>query len=163
MAKDGFRGCYTALITPMKEDFEIDWESFEKLVEFQVSQGVSGILAMGTTGESPTADWEEHNKITEKVFEFVDNRCTVIAGTGSNSTKEAIEGTEHAREIGVRAVLLVDPYYNGPSSLEIRKEYVEPVLKKFPYLQLTFHLFQLIHQQTFLNNEIFFPEEHLNF
>jgi 4-hydroxy-tetrahydrodipicolinate synthase len=140
MVQNEFKGCYTALITPMKENFEIDWEGLKKLVDFQISQGVSGILAMGTTSESPTVSWEEHNKVTEKVFELVDNRCIVIAGTGSNSTKEAVEGTEHAHEVGARAVLLVDPYYNGPSSLEIRKEYVEPVLKKFPDIQVIYYV-----------------------
>jgi 4-hydroxy-tetrahydrodipicolinate synthase len=105
-------------------------------VEFQVKAGVSGILAVGTTGESPTLDWNEHNKVTERIHEYSDGKCLTIAGTGSNSTQEAIEGTAHAQHAGINCVLLVDPYYNGPSSLEIRKEYVEPIAKRFPEIQV---------------------------
>lgn len=126
-----FSGCYTALITPMTEK-GIDYEGLEKLVEFQIHSGVSGILAVGTTGESPTLVWEEHSKVIEEVHRIASGRCTVIGGTGSNSTAETMLGTEHAVENGVSAVLLVDPYYNGPSSLEIRREYLEPIAKAFP-------------------------------
>ncbi len=130
-----FSGCYTALITPMKKNLEIDYEGLKNLIEFQIESGVSGILAVGTTGESPTLNWEEHNKVIEKANEFTNDKCLVIAGTGSNSTKEALEATEHAFENGIKCFLLVDPYYNGPSSLEIRKEYIEPIAKKFPEAQ----------------------------
>ncbi|MBD3181826.1 4-hydroxy-tetrahydrodipicolinate synthase [Candidatus Poribacteria bacterium] len=126
-----FSGCYTALITPMNSQ-GLDVESLRKLVEFQVSCDVSGILAVGTTGESPTLDWTEHDMVIEKVHEFADGKCITIGGTGSNSTAETIRGTEHAVKSGVEAVLLVDPYYNGPSSLEIRREYVEVIAKAFP-------------------------------
>lgn len=131
-----FKGCYTALITPMTRIGEVDYEGLSSLVEFQVKEGVSGILAVGTTGESPTLDWNEHNKVIERVHEYADGKCLTIAGTGSNSTQEAIEGTAHAQYVGVKCVLLVDPYYNGPSSLEIRKEYVEPIAKRFPEIQI---------------------------
>lgn len=131
-----FKGCYTALITPMRHNWEVDYEGLQKLVEFQLREGVNGILAVGTTGESPTLDWNEHNKVIEKVHENVGEKGLTIAGTGSNSTQEAIEGTIHAQHIGVKAVLLVDPYYNGPSSLEIRREYIEPIAKQFPDIQL---------------------------
>jgi 4-hydroxy-tetrahydrodipicolinate synthase len=131
-----FSGCYTALITPMTKIHEVDYEGLRGLVEFQVKEGASGILAVGTTGESPTLDWNEHNKVTERTHEYSDGKCLTIAGTGSNSTKEAIEGTAHAQYVGIRCVLLVDPYYNGPSSLEIRKEYVEPIAKQFPEIQV---------------------------
>jgi 4-hydroxy-tetrahydrodipicolinate synthase len=114
----------------------MDYEGLQRLVEFQIREGVSGILAVGTTGESPTLDWNEHNKVTEKVHEYSGNNGLTIAGTGSNSTQEAIEGTVHAQHIGIKAVLLVDPYYNGPSSLEIRREYVEPIAGQFPDVQL---------------------------
>jgi 4-hydroxy-tetrahydrodipicolinate synthase len=130
------KGCYTALVTPMRNNREIDYEGLQRLVEFQLSQGTSGILAVGTTGESPTLDWNEHNKVIERVHDYVGSKGLTIAGTGSNSTQEAIEGTVHAQHIGVKAVLLVDPYYNGPSSLEIRKEYVEPIARQFPEIQL---------------------------
>ncbi len=131
-----FKGCYTALITPMRHNREVDYEGLQKLVEFQLTQGINGILAVGTTGESPTLDWNEHNKVIERVHENVSEKGLTIAGTGSNSTQEAIEGTLHAKHIGVKAVLLVDPYYNGPSSLEIRREYIEPLARQFPDIQL---------------------------
>ena len=131
-----FKGCYTALITPFTEDQKIDQAGLEKLVEFQVDQGVSGVLAVGTTGESPTLTWKEHDSVTETLCEVVKGKGQTIAGTGSNSTAETLRATEHAAHAGVDAALLVDPYYNGPSSLEIRKEYVEPVAKAFPGIQM---------------------------
>jgi 4-hydroxy-tetrahydrodipicolinate synthase len=131
-----FSGCYTALVTPMTQDRQVDYEGLSRLVEFQIKEGVSGILAVGTTGESPTLDWNEHNKVIEEVYEYTGSKGLTIAGTGSNSTQETVEGTEHAVHIGVQSVLLVDPYYNGPSSLEIRREYVEPVAKQFPEVQV---------------------------
>ena len=115
---------------------EVDYEGLRSLVEFQTREGVNGILAVGTTGESPTLDWNEHNKVTERIHEYADGKCLTIAGTGSNSTQEAIEGTAHAKHVGINCVLLVDPYYNGPSSLEIRKEYVEPIARQFPEVQV---------------------------
>jgi 4-hydroxy-tetrahydrodipicolinate synthase len=131
-----FPGCYTALITPMTKIDEVDYEGLRSLVEFQLEAGVSGILAVGTTGESPTLDWNEHNKVTERIHEYAGGKCLTIAGTGSNSTQEAIEGTAHAQNAGINCVLLVDPYYNGPSSLEIRREYLEPIAKRFPQIQV---------------------------
>jgi len=130
-----FSGCYTALITPMN-DKGVDYDGLMKLAEYQISCGISGILAVGTTGESPTLDWEEHIKVIEDVHKTAKGRCVTIGGTGSNSTKETLLGTEHAFEYGVDAVLLVDPYYNGPSSLEIRREYVEPVAKAYPQIKI---------------------------
>ena len=131
-----FGGCYTALVTPMKEDREVDYEGLRSLVEFQVKGGVSGVLAVGTTGESATLTWDEHNLVIEKVHEYIDGKGMTIGGTGSNCTKETINATRHAQDIGAESVLLVDPYYNGPSSLEIRREYVEPVAKSFPEIQV---------------------------
>ena len=131
-----FSGCYTALITPMNRNRQVDYEGLQQLVDFQIKNGVKGILAVGTTGESPTLDWNEHSKVIEKVHEYSNNRCLTIAGTGSNSTQEAIDGTAHAQDIGVNCVLLVDPYYNGPSSMEIRREYIEPIAHQFPEVQV---------------------------
>jgi 4-hydroxy-tetrahydrodipicolinate synthase len=131
-----FKGCYTALITPMREDGSIDYAGLERLIDFQMANGVQGVLAVGTTGESPTLLWEEHNDVIERTCRQVEGRCTAIAGTGSNSTRETLDGTEHAAHVGAEAVLLVDPYYNGPSSLEIRREYVEPVAREFPEVQV---------------------------
>lgn len=131
-----FSGCYTALVTPMREDGSVDYAGLEKLIEFQIANRVQGVLAVGTTGESPTLLWEEHNDVVERTCKQAKNRCLAIAGTGSNSTRETLDGTEHAAHVGADAVLLVDPYYNGPSSLEIRREYVAPVAAEFPELQV---------------------------
>ncbi len=126
-------GCYTAIITPFAGD-AVDYEGLTQLVNFQVENGVAGVLAAGTTGESPTLQWEEHNRVTQRIAESVRGKAICIAGTGSNNTAETLEATTHAAEAGAEAVLLVDPYYNGPSSLEIRKEYLEPVARTFPDL-----------------------------
>ena len=131
-----FQGCYTALVTPMRDDASVDHDGLEKLIEFQIANGIQGILAVGTTGESPTLLWEEHNAVTESVCRLSKGRCASIAGTGSNSTRETMAGTEHAAHVGADAALLVDPYYNGPSSLEIRREYVAPVAAEFPEIQI---------------------------
>lgn len=131
-----FEGCYTALVTPMDEGGDVNYEALRSLVDFQVREGVSGVLATGTTGESPTLTWEEHISVIKAVWEAANERCSVIAGTGSNNTREALEATEKSVEIGVKAILLVDPYYNGPSSLEIRREYIEPIAKRFSEVQV---------------------------
>jgi 4-hydroxy-tetrahydrodipicolinate synthase len=131
-----FKGCYTAIITPMRVDGSVDYDGLEKLIEFQIANTIQGVLAVGTTGESPTLLWEEHNEVVERTVRLAKGRCLSIAGTGSNSTKETLAGSEHAAHVGADAVLLVDPYYNGPSSLEIRREYVEPVAKEFPEVQV---------------------------
>ncbi len=126
-------GCYTALVTPFSETGEtVDYEALNRLVRFQIENGITGILAVGTTGESPTLALEEHHQITEAVAKQAQGKCLCIAGTGSNNTKESIGATEHAAGVGADAVLLVDPYYNGPSSLEIRQEYITPVAAQFP-------------------------------
>ncbi|MCG8470813.1 MAG: 4-hydroxy-tetrahydrodipicolinate synthase [Desulfobacterales bacterium] len=124
-------GCYTALVTPFRNDL-VDYDGLEKLCQFQIENGITGILAVGTTGESPTLAWDEHNSLIETIAKQTKGKCFCIAGTGSNNTNEALSATRHASEAGVDAVLLVDPYYNGPSSLEIRKEYITPVAKTFP-------------------------------
>ncbi len=120
----------------MNRNRHVDYDGLAQLVDFQVKNGVSGLLAVGTTGESPTLSWEEHSKVIQQVNEDSGKRCLTIAGTGSNSTKETIEGTENAQNAGIKAVLLVDPYYNGPSSLEIRREYIEPIAQQFPEIQV---------------------------
>ncbi|MCU0558788.1 MAG: 4-hydroxy-tetrahydrodipicolinate synthase [Desulfobacterales bacterium] len=128
-------GCTTALITPFRGE-AVDRDGLDRLVEFQIANGITGILAVGTTGESPVLTWQEHNEVTERIAGLCRGRCLCIAGTGSNNTRETLEGTRHAAECGCQAVLLVDPYYNGPSSLEIRREYVGPVAKAFPALEV---------------------------
>ncbi len=124
-------GCYTALVTPFAGDL-VDAKGLDRLIEFQIQNGIAGILAVGTTGESPTLSWSEHNMVVEAVAKKAKGRCLCIAGTGSNNTAEALEATRHAVTVGAEGVLLVDPYYNGPSSLEIRREYVAPIAAAFP-------------------------------
>ena len=109
-----FRGTYTALVTPLKND-EIDLEALERLIETQIAGGVSGIVPVGTTGESPTLSCGERHHLVELAVNVARNRCQVIAGTGSNSTRDAITHTREAEEFGVDGALLVAPYYNKPS------------------------------------------------
>lgn len=130
-------GCYTALATPFTTNGDaVDYEGLERLIDFQIKNGITGILAVGTTGESCTLTWDEHNKTVEITAKKTKNKCACIAGAGSNNTKESIEAAMHAMHAGVDSILLVDPYYNGPSSLEIRREYIEPVAKAFPSLTI---------------------------
>ncbi len=131
-----FKGSYTALVTPFDSNYGIDWSGLRSLVEFQRDQGTVGIVPSGTTGESPTLNWDDHNRVIETVFETGGSTLQTIAGTGSNSTEESLEATRHAADVGVRAALLVDPYYNGPSSLEIRREYYEPIARATPEVQI---------------------------
>ncbi|MCB9595952.1 MAG: 4-hydroxy-tetrahydrodipicolinate synthase [Sandaracinaceae bacterium] len=126
------RGVWPALATPFTDDGRIDAPAYERLIRFVVDQGVTGVLPCGTTGESPTLSWEEHDLLVASAIELVGDACGVLAGTGSNNTQEAIHGTDHARGLGASAALLVDCYYNGPSSLELRREYYERVLKAVP-------------------------------
>lgn len=125
------QGCYTAIVTPFAGE-DVDYDGLNQLVDFQIANGISGILAVGTTGESPVLSWQEHNRVVEAIAKKTRNKCLCIAGTGSNNTREALAASAHAVKTGVDAVLLVDPYYNGPSSIEIRKEYVAPVAEAFP-------------------------------
>ncbi|HPS56935.1 MAG TPA: 4-hydroxy-tetrahydrodipicolinate synthase [Spirochaetota bacterium] len=109
-----FEGTYTAIVTPFKND-GIDWESLEKNIEDQVLAGIDGIVPVGTTGESPTLSFEEHDAFIHKVVKIVNGRIKVIAGTGANSTSEAIWLTKQAEDAGVDGVLSVNPYYNKPT------------------------------------------------
>ncbi len=109
-----FRGTYTALVTPFKNG-EVDIEAFERLIEKQIEGGVTGIVPVGTTGESPTLSFGERHHVIELAVNTAGGRCQVIAGTGSNSTRDAIEHTKEAAEIGADGALLVAPYYNKPS------------------------------------------------
>jgi len=127
--------CVTALITPFT-GAAVDYDGLDQLVRFQIDNGINGILAVGTTGESPTLSWDEHITVIDTIAERTKNKCACIAGTGSNNTDETLSATDHAVKAGVDAVLLVDPYYNGPSSIEIRREYVEPVAARFPDTQI---------------------------
>ena len=110
-----FKGVFTAIITPFKSSGEVDEEAFKKLIDFQIENKVDGIVPCGTTGESPTLSHDEHNRVIELCVEHVNKRVAVIAGTGSNSTAEAITLTKHAKEAGADGALLVNPYYNKPT------------------------------------------------
>ena len=109
-----FSGTYTALITPFR-DGEIDVPAFQALIERQIAAKVTGIVPVGTTGESPTLDTDEHIEVIRLAVEFAAGRCEVVAGTGANATAEAIELTEAAEKAGATGTLQVCPYYNKPS------------------------------------------------
>ena len=130
MRLERFKDCWTALITPFNRKGDVDFEGLEKNVRFQIENGAH-LVPTGTTGESPTLDWREHDRVIARTAKFAKDKVFVMAGTGSNSTKEALRGTKHAVEVGAQAVLLVDCYYNGPSSLEMRTEYYEVIAKAF--------------------------------
>ena len=109
-----FKGSITALITPFK-DGKVDERAFQRLVEWQIDQGTHGLVPCGTTGESPTLTHDEHRRVVEMCIEASAGRVPVIAGTGSNSTAEAVELTRHAKRAGADGVLVVTPYYNKPT------------------------------------------------
>ena len=109
-----FKGAHTALITPFKGG-QIDEESFRSFIDFQISEGIHGLVPVGTTGESPTLSHEEHNLAVELCVQQADKRVPIIAGTGSNNTEEAIDLTRHAESAGADAALVVTPYYNKPT------------------------------------------------
>ncbi len=109
-----FKGSIVALVTPFKNN-RVDEKKLSELVEFHIKKGTDGILPCGTTGESPTLSHEEHKRVVEVCIEAVAGRIPVIAGTGSNSTAEAIELTKHAAKAGANAALVVTPYYNKPT------------------------------------------------
>ncbi|HZV97838.1 MAG TPA: 4-hydroxy-tetrahydrodipicolinate synthase [Methylophilaceae bacterium] len=109
------QGSLVAIATPMQADGGLDLGALRSLIDFHVAQGTDGIVIVGTTGESPTVDLEEHCLLMQTAVEHVAGRIPVIAGTGANSTREAIELTRHAQQLGADACLLVSPYYNKPS------------------------------------------------
>ena len=130
MKLERFEGCWTAMVTPFDRKGEIDFEGLEKNIQFQIENGAS-LIPTGTTGESPTLDWREHDRVITRTVKLAKGKVFVMAGTGSNSTREAFRGTKHAMEVGAQGALLVDCYYNGPSSLEMRTQYYEVIAKAF--------------------------------
>lgn len=109
------QGCIVAIVTPMFDDGSLDLDALRELIDLHINAGTDGICVVGTTGESPTVDVEEHCELIKATVAHVNGRCKVIAGTGANSTSEAIELTAKAKTLGADACLLVAPYYNKPS------------------------------------------------
>ena len=118
-----FEGAYTAIVTPFTRDGQVDYARFRDLIEFQIAGGVDGLVPVGTTGESPTLDFKEHEKVIEVAIETARRRVKIIAGTGANSTAEALELTRHALHAGADGTLQVTPYYNKPNSLGLVRHF----------------------------------------
>ncbi len=122
-----FEGTYTALVTPFRDEpgQPIDWPALDALVDAQVAGGVNGLVPCGTTGESPTLSHEEHSQVVERTVKRAAKRVQVIAGAGSNSTREAVDLAEHAERAGADAVMVVVPYYNKPTQEGLFRHFVE--------------------------------------
>lgn len=118
-----FEGAYTAIVTPFTRDGQVDYARFRDLIEFQIAGGIDGLVPVGTTGESPTLDFKEHEKVVEVAIETARRRVKIIAGTGANSTAEALELTRHALQAGADGTLQVTPYYNKPNSLGLVRHF----------------------------------------
>ncbi|MCM0080800.1 4-hydroxy-tetrahydrodipicolinate synthase [Geomonas sp. Red32] len=118
-----FKGSIVAIVTPFTNG-EVDEQKLRQLVDFQIDNGTDAIVPCGTTGEASTLDYDEHDRVIEIVVDQVNKRVPVIAGTGSNSTREAIEMTQHAKELGADGALLVTPYYNKPSQEGLYRHYM---------------------------------------
>ncbi len=111
-----FSGSYVAIVTPWNKDLSsIDYGAYKELIEWQIASGTDGILPAGTTGESPTLSHAEHNELIAKTVEFVNKRCKVMAGAGSNSTAETLSLSKHAKQDGADSILVITPYYNRPT------------------------------------------------
>jgi 4-hydroxy-tetrahydrodipicolinate synthase len=133
-----FKGSIVAIVTPFRNQM-LDEEKLRELVEFQIQNGTDGIVPCGTTGEASTLDYDEHNRVIEIVVQQVAKRVPVIAGTGSNSTKEAIEITEHAKRLGADGALLVTPYYNKPTQEGLYQHYMA-IAKAVPLPQVLYNV-----------------------
>lgn len=132
-------GSLVALVTPMQDDGQVDWLALTQLVEWHVAAGTHGIVAVGTTGESPTLAVDEHLAVIRTVVEVAAGRLAVIAGTGANSTREAIELTAAAAQIGVDAALLVTPYYNKPTQEGLYQHY-KAIAEAVPLPQILYNV-----------------------
>lgn len=119
------QGSFVALVTPMLADGSPDFNALEELIDWQIESGTNGIVAVGTTGESATVSVKEHLKILEKTIDFARGRVPVVAGTGANSTQEAIELTQKAAELGADYALLVTPYYNKPNQEGLFQHFIK--------------------------------------
>src|SRR5438128_7443102 len=113
-ASTRFRGSFTALVTPFKNG-SLDEQAFRDFVDWQIAEGTHGLVPVGTTGESPTLSHEEHRRVVDWCIAQAKGRVPVLAGAGSNSTREAVELAQHAEKAGAEGVLVVSPYYNKPT------------------------------------------------
>ena len=119
------KGSLVALVTPMNPDGEIDYQSLDNLIDWHIQEGTNGIVSVGTTGESATIDFSEHIDVISHTVKYVDKRVPVIAGTGANSTSEAIDLTKEAKKVGADCALLVTPYYNKPNQQGLITHYTK--------------------------------------
>lgn len=110
-----FKGCYVAIVTPFTADGSVNEQALREHVEFLIKGGVAGIVPCGTTGESATLSWEEHNRVVDIVIDQAKKRVQIIAGAGSNNTRESINAAKHAQQMGADAILCITPYYNKPT------------------------------------------------
>ena len=129
-----FKGTYTALVTPFNRDGSVDYGCLHAIVDQQAAAGIAGVCPVGTTGESPTLDYEEHEEVIRKTVEYAAGRMQVVAGTGANSTREAVELTRHAKEDGADATLQIAPYYNKPSPEGLYRHFAEVAEVGLPVL-----------------------------
>jgi 4-hydroxy-tetrahydrodipicolinate synthase len=109
------QGSLVAIVTPMQEDGALDLDAFRRLIDWHIKEGTDGIVVVGTTGESPTVDWDEHRLLIKTAVDHAAGRVPVVAGTGANATSEAIELSAYAKEAGADCALSVVPYYNKPT------------------------------------------------
>ena len=119
------KGSIVALVTPMMENDDIDYQSLESLIDWHIEQGTNGIVSVGTTGESATLDVKDHLDVIKYTINYANSRIPIIAGTGANSTSEAIELTEESRKLGADYTLIVTPYYNKPNQNGLIKHYLK--------------------------------------
>ena len=133
-----FQGSIVAIVTPFKNG-KVDEEKYRELIEFQIKNGTSAIVPCGTTGESATLNFEEHHRVIDITVQAVRKRVPVIAGTGGNSTAEAIELTEHAKRVGADATLQVAPYYNKPTQ-EGLFQHFKAIAKAVPLPQVLYNI-----------------------
>ncbi|MDR1107085.1 MAG: 4-hydroxy-tetrahydrodipicolinate synthase [Treponema sp.] len=128
------RGAFTALVTPMKENGEVDYGAWRRLVSFQIEQGIDGLVPLGTTGETPTLDDEEEERLIKTALEENAGRVPVIIGTGSNSTRHMVMYTKRARDLGADAALVVTPYYNKPNDEGLIRHFEEAAAVGIPVI-----------------------------
>ncbi len=117
------QGCYVAIVTPFTADGQIDETGLRSNIEFLIERGIAGVVPCGTTGESATLSWDEHNRVVDIALDQVKGRIQVIAGAGSNNTRESIEAAKHAKKVGAQAILCITPYYNKPTQEGLYQHY----------------------------------------